>query len=44
MVNILARVVAKDIRRTTAKNLRLLNIETGGLTWVKEELDSRKLL
>ena len=48
VVNILARVVAKDIRRTTAKNLRLLDIETGGLTWVasskkiKEELESRE--
>ena len=47
-VNILARVVAKDIRSTTARNLRMLESETGGLTWaasakkIREELDSRK--
>ena len=46
-VNILARVVGKDIRRTTAQNPRLLDNETGGLTWVvssnkiKEELERR---
>ena len=32
-VNILSRVVAKDIRSTTARNLQLLEIETAGLTW-----------
>ena len=32
-VNILARLVAKDIRTTTARNLRLLEVETGGGTW-----------
>ena len=46
--NILVRVVAKDIISTTAKNPRLLDNETGGLTWVesskkiKEELASRE--
>ena len=33
-VNILARVAAKDIRTTTARNLRLVEEETGGLTWL----------
>ena len=48
-VNILARVVAKDIRSTTAKNIRLLDRETGGLTWqasawkIREEIDSREV-
>ena len=32
-VNILARIASKDIRSTTAKNLRLLEDETGGMTW-----------
>lgn len=32
-VSILARVVARDIRTTTAKNLRLIEVESGGLTW-----------
>ena len=32
-VIILARIVAKDIRTTTARNLRLIEQETGGLTW-----------
>ena len=32
-VTILARIVAKDIRSTTAKNLRLLELETDGMTW-----------
>ena len=47
-VNILARVVAKDIRSTTAKNLRILEKETGGLTWtaparrITKELGSRQ--
>ena len=47
-VNIQARVVAKDIRSTTARNLRMLERETGGLTWaaptkkIREELDNRK--
>ena len=46
-VNILARMVAMDIRTTTARNLRLLEEETGGLTWaspskkIKEELGTR---
>ena len=47
-VNILARVVAKDIRSTTGKNLRMLERETGGLTWaapvrmIRSELGSRE--
>ena len=32
-VNILARVVARDIRTTTAKNLRLVETESSGLNW-----------
>ena len=32
-VNILARVVAKDIRSTTARNLRMLESETGLEDW-----------
>ena len=32
-VNILARIVFKDIRTTTARNLRFLEQETGGVTW-----------
>ena len=32
-LNILARVMASDIRTTTGKNIRLLEEETGGLTW-----------
>ena len=47
-VNILARMVAKDIRTTTARNLSLLEKESGGLTWstsahkIREELASRE--
>lgn len=47
-VNILARIVAKDIRTNTARNLRLVEEETGGLTWsmtsrrIKTELLERK--
>ena len=47
-VNILARIVTHDIRSTTARNLRMVESETGGLTWatpttrVKEELRSRE--
>ena len=47
-VTILARIVAKDIRSTTAKNLRLLEVETDGMTWsasnpaVKKKLLQRK--
>ena len=47
-VNILARIVAKDIRTTTGRNLRVLERETGGLTWltpsrkIKEELQKRQ--
>ena len=32
-VQVLARVVAKGVRSTTARNLCLLERETGGLTW-----------
>ena len=32
-VAILARIVAKDIRTTTARNLRFIEVETGGGTW-----------
>ena len=32
-VNILTRVVARDIRTTTDRNMRLLEEEAGGLTW-----------
>ena len=47
-VNILARIVAKDIRTNTARNLRLVEEETGGLTWsmasrrIRKELLERK--
>ena len=47
-VNILARVVAKDIRTTTARNLSLLETTTGGQTWatpsgkIREELAKRE--
>ena len=47
-VIILARVVAKDIRSTTARNLRLVEEETGGLSWststrrIKERLMERE--
>ena len=47
-VNIFARVVAKVIRTTTARNLSLLKKTTGGHTWsapagkIREELAKRK--
>ena len=47
-VNILARVVVKDIRITTARNLSLLETTTGGQTWatpsgkIREELAKRE--
>ena len=47
-VSILARVVARDVRTTTARNLAMLERESGGLTWmdpaeeVKEGLASRE--
>ena len=47
-VNILARMVAKDIRTTTARNLALLEKTTGGQTWsapagkIREELAKRE--
>ena len=47
-VNILARMVAKDIRTTTARNLSFLEATTGGQTWsapagkIREELAKRE--
>ena len=47
-VSILARLVAKDIRTTTARNMRMIEKETGGLTWaapggkIREELATRE--
>ena len=32
-VNILARLLAKDIMTTTARNMRMIDKETGGSTW-----------
>ena len=43
-VNILARVVASDIRTTTGRNMRLLEEETGGLTWAVPGARIRKAL
>ena len=43
-VNILARVAAKDIRSLTARNLRMLGKETGGLTWTAPAKRIRKEL
>ena len=48
-VNILVRVVAKEIKSTTAKNIRLLDKETSGLTWeaaswkIREVIGSREV-
>ena len=41
-VNILARVVAKDVRSTTARNLNFLEAEAGGLTWAAAPLHIRE--
>ena len=41
---ILARIVAKDIRTTTASNLRLLEVETGGGSWRTRSQELRKQL
>ena len=44
----MARVAAKDIRTTTARNLQMVRRETGGLEWsaplrrIKEELKARE--
>ena len=43
-VAILVRIVAKDIRTTTARNLRLLEVETGGGIWVTCSLKIREKL
>ena len=48
-VRILAQVVSRDIRSTTAKNIRLVEIKTGGLSWsapawkVREETKKREV-
>ena len=41
-VAIMARIVAKDIRTTTARNLSLLEVESGGLTWASPAWRIRK--
>ena len=43
-VNIMARLVVKDIRTTTAKNIRVLERETGGLSWSSTAGEIRKML
>ena len=43
-VRILARLVAKDIRTTTARNLLVLRRETGGLGWTSAARELRKEL
>ena len=43
-VSILARIVAKDIRTTTARNLKFLEEETGGKTWAASALMVKKAL
>ena len=43
-VRILARLVAKDIRTTTARNLLVLRRETGGLGWTSSARELRKEL
>ena len=43
-VNIMARLVGKDIRTTTAKNLRVLERETGGSSWRSTSVEIRRLL
>ena len=41
-MNILARIVAKDVRSTTARNLKILESEAGGLTWAAAPLHIRE--
>ena len=43
-VRVLANIVAKDVRTTTARNLRLLEEETEGLTWVASNLRVKDML
>ena len=43
-VKIMARLVGKDIRTVTAKNLRVLERETGGSSWRSTAGEIRKLL
>ena len=43
-VNIMARLVVNDIRTTTAKNIRVLERETGGLSWSSTAGEIRKML
>ena len=42
-VKIIARLVMKDIRTTTAKNIRVLERETGGLSWRSTSGEIRKV-
>ena len=47
-VNIINRIAAKDIMNITAKNLKMIEKDTGGLTWsspvrkIREELGSKE--
>ena len=43
-MSILARIFAKDIRTTTGRNLRLLEVETSGQTWASSTLMIREKL
>ena len=43
-MNILAKVVTKDIRSTTARNLKLVETETAGLTWMDPPSKVREAL
>ena len=43
-VNILAKVVTKDIRSITARNLKLVETETAGLTWMDPPSKVREAL
>ena len=43
-VAILSRIVAKDVRTTTARNLRFLEVETGGGTWATALIGLREKL
>ena len=39
-----ARIASKDIRSTTARNLRLLEEETGGMTWSNSKQKIQEML
>ena len=43
-VTIMARLVVKDVRTTTAKNIKVLERETGGLSWRSTPGEIRKEL